>query len=51
MSRVAIVYPRANVDTVPSLIGAAEAFAEQGYFVDLFTYTQAGQPEPSASHW
>jgi hypothetical protein len=46
MSRVAIVYPRANVDTVPSLIGAAEAFAEQGYFVDLFTYTQAGQPEP-----
>jgi len=46
MRRVAIVYPRANVDTVPSLIGAAEMLAERGYDVDLFTYTQAGQPAP-----
>ncbi len=46
MSRVGIVYPNANVDTVPSLIGAAEAFAEHGYDVDLFAYTHAGQPAP-----
>ena len=46
MARVGIVYPRANVDTVPSLIGAAELFAEHGYDVDLLTYTQAGQPVP-----
>jgi glycosyltransferase involved in cell wall biosynthesis len=49
VSRVGIVYPRANVDTVPSLIGAAELFAEHGYDVDLFTYTQAGQPVPEFS--
>ena len=49
MRRVGIVYPRANVDTVPSLIGAAEVFAEHGYDVDLFTYTQAGQPVPEFS--
>jgi glycosyltransferase involved in cell wall biosynthesis len=47
MSRVGIVYPRANVDTVPSLIGAAEVFAEAGYDVELFTYASAGQPPPS----
>jgi glycosyltransferase involved in cell wall biosynthesis len=46
VSRIGIVYPRANLDTVPSLIGAAEAFAEAGYDVDLFTYSQAGQPAP-----
>ncbi|MBV9598425.1 MAG: hypothetical protein JOZ87_16380 [Chloroflexi bacterium] len=47
MRRVAIVYPRANLDTVPSLIGAAEQLAEAGYDVDAFTYRQAGQPDPS----
>jgi len=47
VSRIAIVYPRANIDTVPSLIGAAELFAEHGYNVDLFTYVQAGQPAPA----
>jgi hypothetical protein len=46
VSRVGIVYPRANIDTVPSLIGAAEAFAAHGYDVDLFTYLLAGQPAP-----
>ncbi|MCA1647485.1 MAG: hypothetical protein LC797_19175 [Chloroflexi bacterium] len=46
MSRIGIVYAQANIDTVPSLIGAAEAFAEHGYDVDLFAYTQAGQPAP-----
>jgi glycosyltransferase involved in cell wall biosynthesis len=49
VSRIGIVYPNANVDTVPSLIGAAEAFAENGYDVDLFAYTQAGQPAPRFS--
>jgi len=46
VARVGIVYPRANVDTVPSLIGAAEVLADHGYDIDLFTYTQAGQPVP-----
>jgi glycosyltransferase involved in cell wall biosynthesis len=49
VSRIGIVYPNANIDTVPSLIGAAEAFAEHGCDVDLFAYTQAGQPVPQFS--
>jgi len=49
MSRIGIVYPRANIDTVSSLTGAAEAFAEHGYDVELFTYTRAGQPAPAFS--
>jgi len=44
--RLAIVYPRANLDTVPSLIGTAEQLAEAGHEVDVFTYRQAGQPDP-----
>ena len=39
------MYPRANLDTVPSLIGAAEQLAETGHEVDVFTYRQAGQPD------
>jgi hypothetical protein len=45
--KVAMVYPRANLDTVPCLVGAAEAFAEAGYDVDVFTYRHAGQPVPA----
>jgi hypothetical protein len=45
--KVGIVYPRANVDTVPSLVGAAELLAEAGYDVDLYTYLQAGQVAPT----
>jgi glycosyltransferase involved in cell wall biosynthesis len=45
--RLAIVYPRANLDTVPSLIGAAEQLAEAGHEVDVFTCRQAGQPDPA----
>src|SRR5579864_3635584 len=45
--RVGIVYPRANLDTVPSLIGAAEQLADAGFGVDIFTYRQAGQPDPT----
>lgn len=45
--RIGIVYPRANVDTVPSLVGAAEMLADAGYEVDLFTYTAAGQAPPA----
>jgi glycosyltransferase involved in cell wall biosynthesis len=44
--RIAIVYPRANIDTVPTLVGAVEHFAGAGYDIDVFTYIQAGQPAP-----
>ena len=44
MSRIGIVYPRANIDTVPSLVAAAEQFADAGFDVDVFTFVQAGQP-------
>jgi len=44
---VALVYPRANLDTVPSLVGAVEQLASRGYDVDVFTTTSAGQPAPS----
>jgi glycosyltransferase involved in cell wall biosynthesis len=45
-STIALVYPHANLDTVPSLVGAAEQLAEAGYRVDVFTYARAGQPAP-----
>jgi len=41
--KVGIVYPRANVDTVPSLVGAVEVLAEAGHEVHVFTYAVAGQ--------
>ena len=44
--KIALVYPRANIDTVPTLVGAVEQFADCGYEVDVFTYIQAGQPAP-----
>ncbi len=50
MSRVAIVYPRANIDTVPSLVGATELLAGRGYEVDVFTVSAAGQPQPRFAH-
>jgi glycosyltransferase involved in cell wall biosynthesis len=46
MSRVAIVYPRANIDTVPSLVGAAELLAARGHEVDIYCYSAAGEPAP-----
>jgi hypothetical protein len=45
--RIGIVYPRANVDSVPSLVGAAEMLAEAGHEVHLFTYATAGQGLPA----
>jgi glycosyltransferase involved in cell wall biosynthesis len=48
-SRIALVYPRANLDTVPSLVGAAQQLAAAGYVVDVFTYRRAGQPDPCFS--
>jgi len=45
--KIGIVYPRANVDTVPSLVGAVDMLAEAGHQVHLFTHTVAGQPPPS----
>ncbi|MDQ3810097.1 MAG: hypothetical protein M3336_07395 [Chloroflexota bacterium] len=47
MRRLAIVYPRANLDTVPSLVGAAEMLAEGGYEVDVFCYSSAAHPPPT----
>jgi glycosyltransferase involved in cell wall biosynthesis len=49
VTRIGIVYARANIDTVPSLVGAAQVFAEHGYEVDVFTVLQAGQPAPEFS--
>jgi hypothetical protein len=50
VERVGLVYPRANLDTVPSLTCAAELLAEHGYAVDVFTYFAAGQEPPRFSH-
>jgi glycosyltransferase involved in cell wall biosynthesis len=49
VSHIGIVYPRANLDTVPSLVGAAELLAARGHSVDVFTYTAAGQAPPRFS--
>jgi hypothetical protein len=49
-ARLAIVYPRASLDTVPSLTNAAELLAERGYSVDVFTYVAASQPAPRFAH-
>ena len=46
MDRIGLVYPRANLDTVPSLTSAAEILAERGYSVDIYTYLAAGQAPP-----
>jgi hypothetical protein len=42
-----MVYPRANLDTVPSLVAGVEQLAEAGYDVDVFTYLRSGQPAPT----
>ena len=47
MSRIGIVYPRANIDSVPSLVATAEGLADAGHDVDVFTYVLAGQPAPA----
>lgn len=46
-TRIGIVYPHANLESVPSLIGAAEELAARGYEVDVLTYSRAGEPVPS----
>lgn len=45
--RIGLVYPRANIDTVPSLVGLVEELGARGHDVEVFTYLQAGQPAPS----
>lgn len=42
--RVAIVYPRSNIDSVPCLIGAVELLGDAGYEVDLLMRSQPGAP-------
>lgn len=39
MSRIALVYPFTNMDTVPSLCNAVEILAEKGYLVEVFLKT------------
>jgi glycosyltransferase involved in cell wall biosynthesis len=44
-ARVAIVYPRATFDTVPSLLNAAELLARHALEVDVYTFRRAdGSP-------
>jgi glycosyltransferase involved in cell wall biosynthesis len=44
-TRVAIVYPRATFDTVPSLLNAAELLARHELEVDVYTFVRAdGSP-------
>jgi glycosyltransferase involved in cell wall biosynthesis len=45
--KIGVVYPRANVDTVPSLVGAVDLLAQAGHDVHLFTYAAAGQAPPT----
>lgn len=45
--RIGLIYPRANIDTVPSLVGLLDELAARGHAVDVFTYRQAGQHAPS----
>jgi glycosyltransferase involved in cell wall biosynthesis len=53
--RVAIIYPRANIDTVPSLSGAVELLARRGFEVDVYALTGAGSapvfPSPRVHVW
>jgi len=44
--RVAIVYPDASLDTVPSLHAAALLLSEHGYLVDVFTFESAHYATP-----
>jgi glycosyltransferase involved in cell wall biosynthesis len=44
--RVGIVYPRSNLDTVPSLVNMVELLAGAGYAVDLYTWLAADGSRP-----
>jgi hypothetical protein len=44
MHRVSIVYPRANLDTIPSLVNTADLLAQHGYAVDVLTYSNPATP-------
>src|SRR5919197_3281818 len=45
-ARVGIVYPRATLDSAPSLCNAAELLARRGYAVDIFTCVHPGAAPP-----
>jgi glycosyltransferase involved in cell wall biosynthesis len=45
-ARVGIVYPRATLDSAPSLCNAADLLARRGYAVDLFTCVNQGMAPP-----
>jgi glycosyltransferase involved in cell wall biosynthesis len=44
--RVAIVYPRSNIDSVPALTGAIDLLAQHAFEVDVLTLTLANQAAP-----
>lgn len=48
--RVALVYPFANLDSVPSLINTANLLAENGYLVDIFTHFHPAYVRPVFSN-
>lgn len=43
--RVALIYPRPALDSVPSLCQAIELLAEHGYGVDVYTWTSPDVPD------
>lgn len=46
LERVAIVYPRATFDSVPTLCGAVEVLARRGYLVEVFACRNPGEHPP-----
>jgi glycosyltransferase involved in cell wall biosynthesis len=48
--RVALIYPRPDFDTVPSLTNAVEVLASAGYYVDVLTYTSPTYVLPSPTN-
>jgi hypothetical protein len=50
-ARVGIVYPRATLDSAPSLCNAAELLARRGYAVDIFTHVNPGAGAPTFAGW
>jgi glycosyltransferase involved in cell wall biosynthesis len=46
VSRIGVVYPRANLDSVPSLVATIDDLAARGWPVDVFTVSRLGEPAP-----
>lgn len=48
-SRIGIVYPEDNLDSVPSICNAASLLSKEGWIVDIFTHISAKFNAPSFS--